>query len=226
MKRIIEWILSILFPPKVSKVRELPGMPKLFDPMLDPLAEDGVVSPARPKLYRDGIERYFAGMACFALLGLSALVGQVAVAPGPKPVATHATALQPRQIEYEMATEAAGRVLVANGCTDAYASPVGRAAVDNGMPPRVMAGLAFVESSCNASAVSDKGAVGLLQVNPHVWRYGLRELRDPYANAEIGTKILAQYVQAHGLRDGLHRYNGLGDDGSYGAKVLYAAYRR
>jgi hypothetical protein len=225
MKRLIEWILSVLFPPKLPRVEAVPIV-KLFDPAIDPLVEDGVVSPARPKRYRDGIERYFATVSACAIIGLLALVGQVSVAPGPKPVAIHATALQPRQLEYEVAREVAARVLVANGCSDTYADPVGRAAVDHGMNPQIIAGIVFVESSCNPLAVSDKGAVGLLQVNSHTWRHSQRELRDPYTNAEIGTKILADYVNAHGLRDGLHRYNGLGDDGSYGARVLYAAYRR
>jgi hypothetical protein len=225
MKRIIELILSILFPPKLPRVETVPIV-KLFDPAIDPLVEDGVVSPARPKQYRDGIERYFATVSASVLIGLLALTWQLSMVPGPKPASIHAIAVQPRQLEYELARTYAARVLVANGCSDTYADAVGRAAVDHGMNPRIMAGLAFVESSCNPNAVSDKGAVGLMQVNRHIWSHSTQELRDPYANAEIGSEILARYVQAHGLRDGLRHYNGLGDDGSYGAKVMYAAYRR
>jgi soluble lytic murein transglycosylase-like protein len=135
--------------------------------------------------------------------------------------------LQPLQLEYERAGEIAARVLVANGCSDRYAPQIGRAAVDNGINPQISAGIVFVESSCNTLAVIPAGAVGLMQVNRHVWRHSLRELRDPETNTKIGTKIFADYVHSYGLRDGLHRFNGLGENSDvYSTRVLVAAYRR
>jgi soluble lytic murein transglycosylase-like protein len=99
--------------------------------------------------------------------------------------------------------------------------------VDSRLSARIVAALVFVESSCPADAVSKKGAAGLVQVNPRVWRHSRRELQDPSTNLQIGTQILAGYIRGHGLREGLHRYNGLGvtsDD--YSELVLQAAYHR
>ena len=77
--------------------------------------------------------------------------------------------------------------------------------------------------------MSEKGAVGLVQINPRVWRYSRRALQDPFTNLQIGTRILAAYIRAHGLKlkEGLHRYNGLGDPSEdYSERVLQAAYRQ
>jgi soluble lytic murein transglycosylase-like protein len=170
--------------------------------------------------------RYLTALAVAVTLAVTALTLQVANLPGAAPEAIRATPLTPRQIEYEAATATAAHVLVSNGCSAQYASLAGQAAVDAGIQPQVVAGVIVVESSCNALAVSPAGAVGLMQVNPRVWKHSRRELQDPNANIRIGTKILVDYVKPHGLREGLHRYNGLGDDGTYGEHVLYAAYRR
>lgn len=170
--------------------------------------------------------RYLTAVAVAVTIALAALVLQVANLPGERPLPVQAVPLTPRQIAYEAATDAAARVLRSNGCSDRYASLAGRAAVDEGIQADVVAGVIVVESSCNPLAVSPAGAVGLMQVNPRVWKFSRRELQNPDANIRIGTKILVDYVRPHGLREGLHRYNGLGDDGSYGAHVLYAAYRR
>jgi soluble lytic murein transglycosylase-like protein len=98
-------------------------------------------------------------------------------------------------------------------------------AVDSRLSARIVAAIVFVESSCRADAVSKKGAIGLVQVNPRVWRYSRRELQDPYTNLQIGARILAGYIRGHGLREGLHRYNGLGDTSDdYSERVLEAAY--
>lgn len=165
-------------------------------------------------------------VAVLFTIASAGLVEQYANRPTPKPRILAATPLTPRQIEYQVAEQAAAQVLTVNGCTDEWAVPVGHAAIDFGLPPRVLAGLVFVESSCNSEAVSPKGAIGLTQVNPRVWHYSRRQLQDPYENIRVGTQILAGYVRPYGLRGGLHRYNGLGDDGSYGAHVMQAAYRR
>jgi soluble lytic murein transglycosylase-like protein len=170
--------------------------------------------------------RYLTALAVVVSIATLALVLQVANMPGPTPEPAHTTALAPLQIEYGAATEAAASVLVANGCSDAYASPAGHAAVDNGIWPRVVAAVIVIESSCRPLAVSTEGAIGLMQVNPRVWRHNRHELENPEANIRIGTKILADYIRPRGLREGLHRYNGTGDDGRYGAHVLFAANRR
>lgn len=181
---------------------------------------------------------YLIAMTVTASLGIAALVAQKATLPGPSPETIPATALTPvaitsmyrqerQQAEYVTAEREARRVLTANGCSGQYAAMTGRAAVDSHLSVRMVAAIVFVESSCRADAVSKEGAVGLIQVNPRVWRYPRRTLQDPYTNLQIGTRILSAYIRAHGLREGLHRYNGLGDPSDeYSDRVLQAAYRR
>lgn len=182
--------------------------------------------------------RFLIAVTVVTSLGTAAIVEQKANLPGPSPKTLPGTALSPeamtsmyrqerRQAEYVAAAHAARQVLVANGCSSKYAAITGRAAVDSRLPARMVAALVYVESSCRADVVSKKGAVGLVQVNPQVWRYSRRALQDPYTNLQVGTRILAGYIRAHGLREGLHRYNGLGDTSEdYSERVLQAAYRR
>ena len=94
------------------------------------------------------------------------------------------------------------------------------------LPPRLVAGAILAESSCNPSAVSERGAVGLMQINERVWKTG-QNLKDPETNIRIGTKILGLYVHEYGVREGLHHYNGMGDPTSvYADKVLLYAGAR
>jgi soluble lytic murein transglycosylase-like protein len=170
--------------------------------------------------------RYLTAVAVAVTIALAGLVLQVANLPGEAPKPIQVVPVDARQIAYGVATASAARVLRSNGCSDRYASLAGRAAVDEGIQADVVAGVIVVESSCDPLAISPAGAVGLMQINLHVWHISRRQALDPETNIRIGTKILVDYVRPHGLREGLHRYNGLGDDGSYGAHVLYAANRR
>jgi soluble lytic murein transglycosylase-like protein len=181
--------------------------------------------------------RFLVAVSVVASVATAVILEQKANLPGPSPKTLLAVPLSPeevtyiyrqeqRQAEYVAAVRAARQVLVANGCSSKYAAITGRAAVDSQLPARMVAALVFVESSCRANAVSKEGAVGLTQVNPRVWRYSRRALQDPYMNLQIGTRILAGYIRVHGLREGLHRYNGLGDPSEdYSERVLQAAYR-
>jgi soluble lytic murein transglycosylase-like protein len=175
--------------------------------------------------------RYLTAVAVAVIVAVTALVLQVANLPGERPEPLQVSAVTPQQIAYGVATEAAARVLVANGCSDTYASPAARAAVDAGIEATVVAGVIVVESSCHPLAESPVGALGLMQISPRTWKHSRRELLDPETNIRIGTKILVDYVRPHGLREGLHRYNGLGTDctycdAGYSAHVMYAANRR
>jgi hypothetical protein len=129
-----------------------------------------------------------------------------------------------KEKEYARATTQAGMVYRKNGCRQSFAEETGRIAVDDGISPRVLAALVFIESSCNPTAISGKASVGLCQINPLVWHYTQAELKNPNQNLRIGASILASYVRKFGLKEGLHRYNGLGDDSDdYSNKVLTAA---
>jgi len=126
--------------------------------------------------------------------------------------------------QYKSASLAASKVYRKNGCKSGLADLTGRVAVEEGVSARVLAALVFVESSCNPNAVSRRDGIGLTQVNSRVWRYSTAELKNPNRNLEIGAKILASYVRRHGLKEGLHAYNGFGNHtDEYSTKVLMAA---
>ena len=121
------------------------------------------------------------------------------------------------------ASFAARMVYRANGCSDRYSDLTGRTAYEYGLPSRLLAAMVFVESSCNAKAVSGRSSVGLLQVNPRVWKYSRLDLENPERNMHIGASILKAYVRKYGLVEGLHHYNGLGDPSdTYARRVLAA----
>jgi soluble lytic murein transglycosylase-like protein len=75
-----------------------------------------------------------------------------------------------------------------------------RSAARHGVDARLVAAVAAIESGQDPSAVSNKGAIGLMQLMPGTGRtYGVipQELRDPERNVEAGTRhlkaLLAQY---------------------------------
>lgn len=71
----------------------------------------------------------------------------------------------------------------------------------------VLTALIVVESSANYRAVSHKGAMGLTQVMPRIWKFDEMVLADPYRNIEIGAAILRYYMQRYGRLGGLSAYN-------------------
>jgi len=100
---------------------------------------------------------------------------------------------------------AARQVYKRLGCRQDFSEATGRAATEYGVSPRLLAGLVFVESSCNPNATDHLGSFGLAQVNTHVWG---KRANDPATNLRIGARILASYVGRYGLVEGLHHYNG------------------
>ena len=175
-----------------------------------------------------------------ALFNLAAFFGFVAhlgQEPAPSPISVTAPTEQSikedirhdferEQLEkqYRRAAVVAGRIYRKNHCRQTYADLTGQVAIDYGVSPAVLAALVFVESSCNPNAVSGRKSVGLTQVNPLAWKYTKIELMDPEKNLRVGAQILAHYVHRHGLVEGLHHYNGMGNPtNEYAEKVLTAA---
>lgn len=106
----------------------------------------------------------------------------------------------------------------ARGCEEA--SPeliytVSREAVGSGIDPRLAAATVAIESECNPFAVSNRGAIGYMQVTPKTWcskydctaRYNLLNMHD---NVHVGVSILAELIHAYGVKNGVRRYQGLG----------------
>lgn len=124
----------------------------------------------------------------------------------------------------KQATKAAKQVYRKSSHCRGLGELTGRAAVEYGISPRLLAAVVFVESSCNPNAVSGRNSVGLTQVNPKVWGHR-RDLKDPEVNLRIGASILASYTRRFGLVEGLHHYNGYSEvhGHEYVNKVLTAA---
>jgi soluble lytic murein transglycosylase-like protein len=67
--------------------------------------------------------------------------------------------------------------------------------------PALVHAVIFAESAYNPQAVSDKGAIGLMQVMPDTGaRYGVKEqdLRNPARNLQAGTRYLADLLELFG----------------------------
>lgn len=172
------------------------------------------------------------------VLALGAVVSAVTDSgPAPKTVPARpytsedikqGLAQERKQIKYDAAENVAARVLRRHGCDDEFAEVIGHAAVDEGLNPRVVAAVAFVESTCNPNARSKEGCLGLMQVSPKTWHYKAKDLLDPTFNVTHATRILAGYIHRFGLQEGLHHYNGMGVgceacDAEYVGKVLRVA---
>ena len=138
-------------------------------------------------------------------------------------------------VTFDVAEQVITQYLRRHHATVANARPLAHAAVDfpvlraEKQNARLYAALCFYESGCRASARSYANSVGILQINPKIWRkYSVKQLLDPTINAAYGASILASYVRSYGLFQGLHRYNGLGSasnptDDSYAVKVYQLA---
>jgi len=113
---------------------------------------------------------------------------------------------------------------------------VAQEAVRAGIDPRMVAATVVVESGCHQYAISSRGAVGYMQVVPRVWKdrydiagqYNLFNDRD---NLRVGAAILSELVKTYGVREGVRRYQGMGQDcrtcdRGYTAKILTLAELR
>jgi soluble lytic murein transglycosylase-like protein len=85
-----------------------------------------------------------------------------------------------------------------------FAPLIARSARDNDLDPALVQAVVAAESGFDAHAVSDKGAIGLMQVLPETaQRYGLAnvhhrsvadQLRDPATNVRIGSRHLHELL--------------------------------
>ena len=80
-----------------------------------------------------------------------------------------------------------------------------------GIDPNLVKAVISVESSWKPSALSSKGAIGLMQVHHPTWkgRWTKQELRDPERNLYAGIDILKGYMkESRTLEEALHKYSG------------------
>lgn len=125
------------------------------------------------------------------------------------------------------------------GCAEADAkliTNVANEAVKAELDPRILAATIAVESGCNQYATSTKGAIGLTQVMPKIWKdkYNFEHdynLLNPTDNVRVGASILSSLIKQYGTTNGLRRYNGLGVDcescdAGYPDKIMGLSGRR
>lgn len=109
------------------------------------------------------------------------------------------------------------------------------------LSPNLVAAIVWQESGGNPRAVSNSGAVGLMQVMPHDGaaasfmclngpcfkdRPPSRKLKNPEFNISYGTRMLSRLVKKHGsMRDALKSYGPM-DAGYYYADKVMNIYRR
>ncbi len=84
-----------------------------------------------------------------------------------------------------------------------YAAQITRAANDAGIPPALLAAVAWSESGFNASATSSAGAVGLMQLMPRTAAGLGVDPRDPAQALAGGARYLAQQLKTFGGRSDL-----------------------
>jgi hypothetical protein len=125
------------------------------------------------------------------------------------------------------------------GCSDADADMIqatAKAAIEAGLDPAIAAATVGVESACNPFAVSSKGAIGIMQIMPKVWKdkydfAGDVNLFNRNTNLGVGAHIEADLINQYGVESGVRRYNGMGVgcstcDDEYTSKILTLARRR
>jgi hypothetical protein len=107
----------------------------------------------------------------------------------------------------------------------AYDNLITNAAENHSLDPRLVKSVMLVESGFNASAVSNKGARGLMQLMPATAeRHGVKNVHDPAQNIAGGTKYLSHLLELFdgNLEKSLAAYNaGEGAVARYGGIPPY-----
>lgn len=125
------------------------------------------------------------------------------------------------------------------GCAEADAALIGKVATEalrTGLDSRILAATVAVESSCDSMAVSRRGAIGLTQIMPKIWKGQFDfehtiNLFNPNDNLHAGATIESGLIKQYGLAEGIRHYNGTGTDcadcdSNYVPKILALAGRR
>ena len=101
------------------------------------------------------------------------------------------------------------------------------AALRYGLPPELVHGVAQAESAYRVSAVSPKGAIGIMQLMPQTARKFDADPTIPVQNIDAGTRLLRELLlryegDEHGVRRALAAYNaGEGAVARYGGVPPY-----
>jgi soluble lytic murein transglycosylase-like protein len=133
--------------------------------------------------------------------------------------------------DYQTALFEASKAYGHAGCGDQkLAEMTAKYAIKSGLSAGFLASHIAVESTCNPMAVSNRNAIGLMQVVPKVWskRFDFTKINlfNPEDNMMVGTTIMSELVTKYGIHQALVRYYGTGKDDvgmggvGYAMKVL------
>jgi soluble lytic murein transglycosylase-like protein len=133
--------------------------------------------------------------------------------------------------QYQTALFEAAKAYGHAGCGDEQlAEMTARYSIKSGISAGFLASHIAVESTCNPMAVSNRNAIGLMQVVPKVWskRFDFTKINlfNPEDNMMVGTTIMSELIKKYGVHGALIRYYGTGKDDigmggiGYAAKVL------
>lgn len=158
----------------------------------------------------------------------------IALVSWTKPTTVAAVQPEVHTPEFQRAFFEASKVYGKAGCgNQELAEMTAKRALETGLPPQLIASMAASESTCNPLAISNRGAVGLMQPVPKLWSkefdFTKINLFNPEDNMFVSTSILSKLVKQYGLRNGLLHYYGTGSDGiglggeGYAQKVLALA---
>lgn len=115
-------------------------------------------------------------------------------------------------VSYEVPPPASGR-MEGNALSriDSYAEQIRKASQKYGISEELIKSVMYIESRGRHDVVSNKGAVGLMQIMPGTAKlYGVpaSHLYDWKKNIDLGAKILSDEIRAGGsIEEGLKRYN-------------------
>lgn len=157
--------------------------------------------------------------------------------PAPVPPPVHVADAANREQKIQTALWDVAKVFGRDsGCKDAdpaLGRLVAEAAIDEGIKPSLVAATVAIESKCNPFATSNRGAIGLMQIMPSIWKesYDFQNkvnLLNERDNVRTGTHILASYIKSYGEQEGILHYQGTGVgcvtcNDSYASMVLKLA---
>src|SRR5487761_349921 len=132
----------------------------------------------------------------------------------PEKMNTAAVSADPYQVPaYRQAIFGASRIYGKAGCGDIKLAEItAENSLKNGLPANLIAAVVSVESSCNPLAISNRGAVGLMQINVNVqskaYDFSTINLFNSQQSMSVGPKILASMIKQYGLKSGVSHYNG------------------
>lgn len=190
--------------------------------------------------------RFVLAIALVALLGIGGFSFYLDEMEIKASTAMKAPAAPVRDVQSEQATRQyiaaldVARVFGrSQGCENADPKLITSIAVESlndNLDPRILAATVAVESACDPLAVSPKGALGLTQVMPKIWKgkfdfTGTVNLLNPNDNIHAGATILSDLIKQYGVAAGVRRYNGVGVgcetcDGGYVSKIIALAGKR